>query len=322
MTEAHIIQSMVNTAKMKGHDAYVLVEDFGDIGFWNSIFTKVKKDFNGYFDSYHSGKSYLLKNYSTHTKHDFILCVDTDNELKKYFSSRPNFLFHTHTHSRENHLAHVGALQHWLKNTLNENAGYLENVLAKLSKNVEDIFIYYSLTTDNQNFKHFLKDNGIEINIETLKKLIDLEADLNEISSIAELENSTFQHLKNRLDSFCKNIKTSIEENYRTDFLEDFEQLKATTYVNDSEYLFYLQGHIVEDKILQPLMAKIMACIIENQSKAIDSNVSIKDKNDRKNQLNKLKTKLLDHNYCLLNESNCKFMSLIFQDVQNDFKTI
>ncbi len=177
MTEAHIIQNMVNTAKMKGHDAYILVEDFGDIGFWNSIFTKVKKNFNGYFDPYHNGKSYLLKNYSTHTKQDFILCIDADNELKKHFSERPNFLFHTHTHSRENHLAHAEALKHWLKNTLNENADYLENILIKLSKSIENTFLFHSLTIDNQEFKHFLKDNEKIIDVEILENLIDLKED-------------------------------------------------------------------------------------------------------------------------------------------------
>ncbi len=65
-----------------------------------------------------------------------------------------------------------------------------------------------------------------------------------------------------------------------------------------------------------------MDCILAKKAIEIDSNDRIKDKNDRKNQLNKLKTKSLDHNYCFLDESNCKFMKLIFQDIQNDFKTI
>lgn len=325
MTNEQIIQNMIYTAKLKGFEGYVLVEDFGDIAFWNGIFTKIKTDFNGFFNPYHSGKSFFMKEYAASTKQDFILCVDSDNchkyknNYENLFTNRAKFFFHTYTHSRENHLAHVKSLQHWLKNTLNENGEYLNKNLSDLSQIVKEVFLFYTLNIENQDFKHFLKENNCNITIEKLKEIIDLSEDLEEINELSDFENTTFSHLKNKLNAYCQTINRLIEENYRTDYFEELRTLENRLEIDENDYLFFLQGHIVEDNILKPLFEKIMDCAIEKQSIEIDGNTKMKDKEARKNQLQKLKHKTLDNNFCFLNEENCKYLQLVFQDVRNDF---
>ena len=60
-------------------------------------------------------------------------------------------------------------------------------------------------------------------------------------------------------------------------------------------------------------------CAIEKKQE-IDKTKQIKDKEARKNQIDKsLVNNELNYEFCLLNDRNCKYLSLLFKDIENDF---
>ena len=348
MTNDQIVKTYIGSAKMRGKEVCVLVEDLKDIAFWNGALVKTTKrsyDFN----PYHSGKSYL-KNFFNHTNKDFIICLDADIEPfaeHSFINNRPPFLYHTYTHSRENHLAYPNSLNHWLQGKIGTTIEDIEMILNDISNKLTPVLVYHILFEQNGQFKRFLAENspdwsafldtvnrGIKTNFEkeiqkqsclswdVLKVIVDIEEDLQNIVSLAHLKTFSFTFLDNALVSFKKAVDQVINDYNRLDLTEPLndvvEKFNQIVPLNDTIYFF--QGHVVHDKILIPLMKKLLEICAIEQKQEIDKTKQIKDKEARKNQIDKsLVNNELNYEFCLLNDRNCKYLSLLFKDIENDF---
>ena len=316
---------------------------------WNSALVKITNR-SYHFDPYHSGKSYLRK-YFNDTNKDFIICIDSDlepfTEHSFLLKDRPPFLYHTYTYSRENHFAYPNSLNHWLQGKIGATVKDIEMILNDISTKLTPILVYHILFEQNGQFKRFLAENspdwsvfldtvnrGIKTNFEkeiqkqsclswdVLKVVVDIEEDLQNIVSLAHLKTFSFTFLDNALVSFKKAVDQLINDYNRLDLTESLNDIteKFNQIVPSNDTIYFFQGHVVHDKILIPLMKKLLEICAIEQKQEIDKTKQIKDKDARKNQIDKSLVNIeLGYEFCLLNDRNCKYLSLLFKDIENDF---
>jgi hypothetical protein len=331
MSNADILNHYAGIAFQKGADAYVCVEDHDDIEFWNDLFKSVKHDKVYYFDPYHSGKNYLLKNFAAITTSKFIICVDSDISLflvesgnNKHFITRPPFFYCTYTHSRENHLLNVNALKHLIQNKTNHIFNELKDILESLSEIIYPAVLLHILFEKSPDFKAYLKDvdKGNCLSWDNLCPILNLEEDLANVENGDDLKSLyEFTNIQKRVKTFIDDINAATFEAYQ----EDLETL--STAINEhfkvEESLFLIQGHIAEEVFLRPLLGKIIDILIEKRKQEVVNDARIKDKQPRFNQLDKQKIDLkndlkTNYRYCLSALDSCNYIGKIIRDMKND----
>lgn len=324
MDSKAIVRNMVNSAKMEGKNAYVLVENHDDIAFWNNALVKKVPNLLGKYAPM-AGKDTILKDYGTETNKEFIICIDADNvqfyntKYSNFVVNRPAFLYHTYTHSRENFLAHSNSINNWLMNNIGNTIPFLDTTLNSISEKLYDIWFIYLLYLEDrfnrEGFKQFLEKEGISLSRDELKRILTVRPDLESLTTMEGLQKLDFKKLTSKIDEFCRKIYTLI---YNTEFSKRIETFKTSIKFETNEFVFYMRGHTIEETILIPLKEKIVLLLIDEKNKEID-NDTMGNKDDRKRQLNKSKSKSLDYDFCFHNEDNCKFLRLILDDIEADF---
>lgn len=193
----------------------VLVEDTADKPFWTfTLDEMIKGEYEIFpfvnhptYDT--TGKSALIKHYSSFTSSDFIICVDSDYDylLENTHLKKP-FIFQTYTYSFENYICYHEGIKNVLEKAIDTEGVQFDFVdyFKRYSVGIYDLLLC-SLYSEK------LKDRQLSIH-ECVKqagfiKMEDAERDLNSLISglkywiqpfLNQYESVDFENFKKRLE--------------------------------------------------------------------------------------------------------------------------
>jgi hypothetical protein len=322
------VERMKAEAIHNGNDIAILVEDNSDINFWQNVFARFlptkKLDFP--YRSKANGKGEILQ-YKNYVDAMLIICRDSDNEYlyKEDTSFNVPFIYHTYVYSLENFVCHSKILNDICFELTEEQFNLLE-ILEKYSKIVYRILIYWIYCNkDNiKTLRPFLAWNdwtSCEI-----KQVLSLEHDM-KIPSVNLGNISDFEALENRVKDFLQKMRNQIEsENWLDSFdthLREIETLLEQTYsISQDRSLFYLNGHIIYNYVIFPLMDKIIIFLKEENIEIMKKkNIAEQEISAYKNRTNKdLETLLRSSYQYLFWKHECEFMEKIRKSIERDFR--
>ena len=231
----------------------VLVEDKSDKPFWSYTLDKFIDSkyeifpFVNYptFDT--TGKSALIKYYSSFSDSDFIICVDSDYD---YLLENPNlqkpFIFQTYTYSFENYHCFPDGIKNVLEKAVDTEGVEFDFVeyFKRYSEGIYDL-LCCSIYSEK------MKDGILPIKDCAKKagfiKIYDLEKDLDNLHV----------SLKSFIQPFLKQ--------YSSDAFKRFKaRLGELGLNNENAYLFF-QGHALKSKFVIPLMQALGDPIYEQK---------------------------------------------------------
>lgn len=303
----------------------ILIEDKEDIQFWRLIFESLElKPVFPEFPSKATGKAPILQDYYAHLSDKLVICVDSDNDhlhetnFSSFIKQRPKHLFHTHTHSRENHFIYPDNLALEYEGITYEAFDF-KKIFNDLSEALHPWLLTWLFFNDRSrawlekeipDLKRSFSWKELEkVAAKTFQKM-QREDSLDDILLIlSELNNTILLALKTAWESIPEEFS----------FLKiQYNEYSETPIVELNETLFFIQGHCAFDTIIMPLFNNLVR--IETLHKARKE----KEKDKQNHWLNKSKEdyrRELSQSYknCLMTGRSCKFIKLIQNDIAQDF---
>jgi Protein of unknown function (DUF4435) len=324
------VEQMLGDLLLTGKDSVVIVEDRKDVAFWSEILGSVLPVRKFDFAIEVMSKDVALM-YVSYTDERLIICVDSDNDhlhrsdYSKYLSPRSKYLFHTHTHSKENHFVHPPNLAFNFLESVQQVYNF-EADLASASRAVLPWVKLWLFCTDKANFGYVEKNADCKVSLawKTLENLIKTAE--SEISTLP-VTNMTdcslfFDKISESVHqfevSFWDSLKSAKELN-----AEDKDRLfkgyaAFDCPVSDSNAIWFVQGHIVFDDIIVPHFIRLVKLYAEAEMSR-----NPKEQARWKGVLKRVYENytLLSRSYsrCLLQNVNCLFIEDIRNDILTDF---
>ena len=277
----------------KDYNLIVCIENYDDEPFWKFIFSKIDglKPFFLNFD----GKKNILK-FENLFDNEFLGCVDSDYDyiLNKEYLSK-TYIFHTYVYAIENYCICPKSLNK-LVNKLNIKSSLdFESLFEKMTPILNQAFLY----------DIYLMDNGQE-SIRNCFKFGEIrQENINEAYIL----------------SFLAEKISEIEISHNLDVYN--EKLISDSYINENNLLFYIEGHIIFDSILN-LLEKLQNSEIQSKIRLIgDSDEYIGEV--KKYKINELKNKKFDIKTALrINYDRCFYNQTCpsFNQIILDIKTV
>lgn len=303
----------------------VLIEDKEDQLFWKLIFeSRSLKPIFPKFPSKSDGKPPLLQDYSIHLSEKLVICVDSDNDhlhetsFSPLIQQRPKYLYHTYTHSRENHLIYPDNLALEYESITFEILDF-----ATIFQNISEVLYPWLVTwlffndkskewvqNEITDFKSFFSWKKLESVVEEAFKELDKKDNVNDILSV-------LSDLNSLISTTLKDIWDCIPDAYG--FLRDeFKDYSENPIVGHHETLFFIQGHCAFEAIVLPLFNHFVR--VESSKKARNE----KEINKKNHWINKAKENYkrdLSRSFqtCLVVGRSCKFIQQIQNDISHDF---
>lgn len=305
----------------------VLVEDLGDISFWESILTTVNPQLRPNFPLLAANGKSVLRKYVDYVSKQFFICADTDNDCyhqtvhSTWLHPRKPYIYQTYTHSRENHLIHPKHLEICCKNLVHKIHDF-ETDFKIISTSFYDwLMLWLFFTDDNRKFLNKLINKFAErFAWDTLKKRIE-RLHFDKENSI-EMVRNQLTSLKMSVLELQVRLFEDLEAEGLDYLITEFNDFKTTCPILPEESLWFVQGHIAFDSIMLPYFTKgvqLMATELANIA------VSKEEKNrwqKRANETNYRDTIILSYINYLPIEQPYRFMELIKKDILKDFNII
>jgi len=274
------------------YNIIVCIENYDDEPFWKFIFDKV----SGVRPFFHNldGKNNILK-FKELFDNEFVACVDSDYDyiLKKEYLAKP-YIFHTYVYAIENYCICPKSLNK-LVDRLNFNCPInFESLFEKLTPILNQAFLYdvYLMDKGQESIRNRFKFSAIGYN------------DINEI------------YILNFLSEKLSEIEISND-------LDLYQQkLTIDTHINENNLLFYIEGHIIFDSVLN-ILEKLQNNSINLKIQSIRSCNKYTGE-EKKNKINELKNKKFDiqtalrinYEKCFYNQT-CPSLNQIILDINS-----
>ena len=292
-------------------DFSVLIEDEKDRVFWEYVFDlslpNAKPDFPKR-PSRPAGKDELNR-YHKFISPKLLICIDSDNDhlhqtkYSNWINPRQSYLYHTHTHSKENHLLYPANLSKEINAITGKEIDFTE-YFNGLSQALASWLLAWLYFTSDKRMVHLKKH---VIKFDTYLSWASLESlvrksfsTLNENNSLEEIH-GMIADLEQKIRMYCDEIVAMIPDElsyYREDFTA-FAQLEELAYKNNA--LFFIQGHCAFDAIVLPIFNTVVK-------------LSVNAKNTHQKQDHRERLSL---SYRLCN-AGCSFMNQIKNDIITD----
>jgi hypothetical protein len=163
------------------------------------------------------------------------------------------------------------------------------------------------------------KNNNPLISNENLEKILSIEEDLKIVSSLQDLD-MVHRALKERVENWVLTLDNDASV---------FEKEEPIASLNSDDTIFYLSGHIVFPKVIQPLFKKVIGFLSADYEQISKQELSAATKDVIANRLKEYNNRidridistLLKQSYkeCLIKRSSYDFMAKIQADIQRDF---
>ncbi len=253
---------------MRNKDFSVLIEYEKDRAFWEYVFDlslpNAKPDFPKR-PSRPTGKDELSR-YRQFTSPKLLICIDSDNDhlrqtkYSNWINPRPAYLFHTYTHSRENHLLYPANLSKEISAITGEEIDFTRYFNGLSQALVPWLLVWLYFTSDRTmgHLKKHIERFDTCLSWESLESLAhEVFSALNEINSLEEIH-ETISDLEQKISTYCDEVVAMIPDElsyYRDDFTA-FVEFEALAYKNSA--LFFIQGHCAFDAIVLPVFNSIV----------------------------------------------------------------
>jgi len=314
-------------AMQKGKKISLFVEDFDSESFWRNLIEFAKPELKGkiYIQNTKAykipnkkgkevsamGKDHL-ENFANMVDKDIIICCDADNDHlydeNVWFYNKP-YIFHTYTHSIENHKCYPQNLSNICEDITALNFDF-KPFFDWYSEEIYPIFVYWLFVHNNYRYGDFAS-------------LIDWENLQNEYLIFPSLLNDeqTFRkEVKGNVKKFEEKLREIVNDTGLIDFLKDFNDFKKEFDKKKLQWesIYYLQGHAIF-AVVQPIFAEVINSKIEERKNMLQAN------NYTSNELAQFEKSakqdihtLLYNSYqkCLLNLKPCSFMEKIIEDLK------
>ena len=274
------------------YNMVVCIENDDDKPFWKFVFDEI----SGLKPAFHNfdGKNNILK-FKELFDNEFVGCVDSDYDyiLKKEYLAKP-YIFHTYVYAIENYCICPKSLNK-LVDRLNFNCPInFESLFEKLTPILNQAFLYdvYLMDKGQESIRNRFKFSAIGYN------------DINET------------YILNFLSEKLLDIDIS------DDLSLYQERIILDTHINENNLLFYIEGHIIFDSILN-LLEKLQTDNIKSKKQSIGSNNKYTSQ-EKKNKINELNNKIFDiktalrinYEKCFYNQT-CSSLNQIILDIRN-----
>lgn len=328
LTTEDKIEQFHGEALIEGSDLVVLVEDGEDEAFWRMLLESYLPDKKPFFPYWElNGKDGLLKNFGSKVSDKMVVCVDADNETvitskhSKFLSPRQPFIFHTHTHSRENHLLYPRNLTTECYE-LTQTRHDFEADIAAIAKAVRPwLMLWLYCRDENQGWlEDEISDLPQKIAWSILKDIA------RKAHTDAELQGTLADWREKFFGAIAAGVKENVEATYEFfeanghgNLKEEITAFSQICTVSAEESLFFIQGHIAFDAMIEPYFDKVVRFLTLEQELAENSH-------DRKkhwrNVANKPLRDILSRSYrlCLIPPRSCQFLENVKADIVGDFK--
>jgi hypothetical protein len=163
------------------------------------------------------------------------------------------------------------------------------------------------------------KNNNPLISNENLEKILSIEEDLKIVSSLQDLD-MVHRALKERVENWVLTLDNDASI---------FEKEEPIASLNSDDTIFYLSGHIVFPKVIQPLFKKVIGFLSADYEQISKQELSAATKDVIANRLKEYNNRidrtdvstLLKQSYkeCLIKSGSYDFMAKIQADIQRDF---
>ena len=292
-------------AKNRGTMTTVYVESDVDIPFWKEIFDRYATNHKFSFKSSYNtkkGKDALLKEFKGRLGDFLLICVDSDYDYLLPNSTTNSkiindnlYIFQTYTYSIENYKCwHKSISKLPARASLSDiELINFEAFLKKYSSTIYELFIYY--INNKHNKTNFYQKEFLSI-ISFDKQLISKEIKIDIIQE--------------KIDTKIKTLK-EIASNI-TNTKHKLHQLGVN---KDNVYLF-IQGHFLYDKIVQPILVKVVSKLKNLKQDQIRKTYS--SKKELENEINSYNNKVSDVKNLLHNNfdfSDCPLILNIKADI-------
>ncbi len=324
--QENVKQEIKGEALKSGKKLSVFVEDFDSESFWRNVIESAKPFLRGklfidfpkrYKDQ--KGRSAMgkdhLKKFANLVDKQLIICCDADNDYLKddqvWFYNKP-FVFHTYTHSIENHKYYPQILSQ-ITEDLTSVPFDFKTYFDWYSEEIYSILVYWLFIGKNYPYGNFLE----------LIQWDNLKDNYLHFPAIDETNEQNFKkEIQGKIRLFTQELRQIAENEGLTNFQNEFDQFKQEIDQKNlqNESIFYLQGHAIFD-LIKPFFSQVVNKKIEERKGFLQRNgASGHEITQFENSLREQNPHtLLYHSYqkCLSNHDLCSFMQKIVVDLES-----
>ena len=246
------------------------VESYDDVFFWRSVLSRFEND-RQYFEvmlpsrelKLERGKKAVLMNLlSEKVGVNMIACVDADYDFliqgktvtSKEVVSNP-YIFHTYTYSIENLQCYGPSLHDvCVAVTLNDHAIFdMNEFLRQYSIAIFPLFVWSIWYYRTSEYKHF--------SITDFNRVIEIG------NFVIENADAIVAHVRHKVGVKIRQLQ-QLNPNAKESYLKLKQELKDMGVSPDTTYL-YIQGHLLFDKIVLPMMKKVCDRLVREREREI-----------------------------------------------------
>jgi len=330
---AEAADKMVSDAFALGYDLSVLVEDIYDISFWRYIIEFVRPDLKDKLDfpapcSKGTRGKNILKEYKDFVNDKLIICIDSDCEYlyrETWYVDVP-YIYNTIVYSVENFKCAPLALNEICKDIANKTYNF-DQLFKDISLKISLLFylwIYLKKDGLYQRFKEIVNNNKFEEVLDFNKTNFD---NLNDRSNLCQV-------IEHRSNTILEAIKAEMGESWYDEVIaEDIPQfkqeLKDRYEIDERDVLQFFYGHAVLEKLVEPLMEKIIELLKISERDAIRQELQQASEQVRRETIERfnnsssqdLTTKITDSFKYLIDRASNKPIEKIKEKLKQELST-